>query len=94
MTEPLSRPLPTSAAASAARPAEDLRGTDPLPYPSATDDPGMLPDHESPPSAPRWVMAFGIIAVVLVLLFVAMHFTGMAPTHGPSGGTEHGMLAP
>jgi hypothetical protein len=51
-------------------------------------------DRESPPSTPGWVKAFGIIAVVLVLLFVGMHLTGNGPMHTPSGGTEHGMQAP
>jgi hypothetical protein len=39
------------------------------------------------------VIAFGIIAVVLVLLFVGMHVTGNGSMHGP-GGIEHGMQAP
>ena len=33
-------------------------------------------DSESPPGAPRWVKVFGIIALVLVVLFVARHLTG------------------
>jgi hypothetical protein len=32
-------------------------------------------------STPRWVYVFGIIAVVLVLLFVVLHLTG----HGLGG---------
>ena len=56
---------------------------------------GAEADGESPPSAPRWVKAFGIIAIVLVLLFVGLHLTGNAPLHTPlSGGAEHGMQAP
>ncbi len=91
MTEPLSRPVPSSAA----RPAEDRLTADPLPYPTAGGDRGMDPDRESPPSTPRWVKAFGIIAVVLLLLLVGLHLTGNAPTHMPgASGAEHGMQAP
>lgn len=28
---------------------------------------------------PRWVKVFGILAIVAVLLFVALHLTGHAP---------------
>jgi hypothetical protein len=35
-------------------------------------------------STPRWVYVFGIIALVLVLLFVALHLTG----HGLGGHTS------
>jgi hypothetical protein len=53
------------------------------------------PDHESPPSTPRWVKAFGIIAIVLVLAFVGLHLSGNAPAHMPgSSATEHGLQAP
>ena len=33
-------------------------------------------DESSPPPAPRWVKAFGIVAIVLVLLFVIRHLAG------------------
>jgi hypothetical protein len=47
------------------------------------------------PSTPRWVRAFGITAIVLVLLFVGLHVTGNVPTHAPSSGSlDHGMQAP
>jgi hypothetical protein len=92
MTEPLNRPLPTSSQARSTRPAEDLREADPLAYLDATDGSGMEPDRESPPSTPPWVKAFGIIGIVLVLLFVGLHLTGGAPLHTPSsGGAEHGL---
>ena len=95
MTEPVSRPLRTSSRESAARPAEDLPVARPTPYPDAGDDAGMEPDRESPPSTPRWVKAFGIIAIVLILALAGLHLTGNAPTHMPgSSGTEHGMQAP
>jgi len=41
-------------------------------------------DRESPPDTPRWVKAFGIGAIVLVLLFAGLHLTGNVPTHGMS----------
>jgi hypothetical protein len=41
------------------------------------------------------VKAFGIIAIVLLLLFAGLHLTGNAPTHMPgTSGAEHGMQAP
>jgi hypothetical protein len=94
MTEPTSRLLRTSSRASADRPAENLHVSDPLPYANASEDWRTGLDGESAPSTPRWVKAFGIVAIVLVLLFVGMHFTGIAPMHTPSGGAEHGMQAP
>jgi hypothetical protein len=36
----------------------------------------LRPDHGSPPSTPPWVKVFGVIALVLVLLFVILHLTG------------------
>jgi hypothetical protein len=43
----------------------------------------VKPDRESPPSTPRWVKVFVIIALVLVLLFVVIMFTGIGGEHGP-----------
>jgi hypothetical protein len=31
---------------------------------------------ESPPATPRWVFAFGIIAIVLILAFLVSHLSG------------------
>ncbi|MGH7428482.1 MAG: hypothetical protein ACREJ4_09040, partial [Candidatus Methylomirabilaceae bacterium] len=45
------------------------------PYPD-TGDTGVGPDRGSTASTPRWVYVSGIIAIVLVLLFVIMHLTG------------------
>jgi hypothetical protein len=42
-------------------------------------------EAESPPRAPRWVKAFGIALVVLLLVFVAMHLSGHAPMAGIHG---------
>ncbi len=39
---------------------------------------------------PRWVKVFGIIAVVLVLLFVVIQFTGAGGSHGPGRHTLSG----
>ena len=68
-----------------------MHGAEPLPYPET----GREPDSASPPSTPRWVKVSGIIAIVLVLLFVGMHLTGHVPTHTPpASGVEHGMQTP
>ena len=40
-------------------------------------------DTESTASTPRWVKVFGLIALVLFLLFVILHLTG----HGLGGHT-------
>ena len=42
---------------------------------------GVDPDRDSPPRTPRWVKVFGIIALVIVLLFLILMLT-----RGPSGG--------
>jgi hypothetical protein len=34
------------------------------------------PDPGSPPSTPRWVKLFGIILIILVLVFVILHLSG------------------
>lgn len=40
-------------------------------------DPPVYSDSNS--DTPRWVKVFGIVAIVLVVLFVIMHFTGSGP---------------
>jgi len=92
MTEPLSRNMRTSPVAATARSAEGVHGADPPAYSDATVT-GAVPDHESPPSTPRWVKAIGIGAVVLVLLLAGLHLTGNTPSHMP-GGTEHSTQSP
>lgn len=50
----------------------------------------------TPPSTPRWVKVFGIIAIVLVLLFGILHLTGNS-LGGPGRHTtpqEHGVQQP
>jgi hypothetical protein len=53
------------------------------PHPDSNGDPGRatgpVPGSESPPGTPRWVYMFGIVALLLVLLFVVLHLTGGAP---------------
>ena len=91
MTEPVDGPLGTASRTSAARLAEDLGLADPV----ASDGTRMEPDRESSPSTPRWVKAFGIIVIVLILAFAGLHLTGNAPTHMPgSSTTEHGIQTP
>lgn len=36
----------------------------------------ISPTGIEPPPAPRWVKVFGIIAIVLVALFIILHLTG------------------
>jgi len=40
----------------------------------------------TPPGTPRWVKVLGIIAIVLILLFVILHLTGNNPGCPPPGG--------
>ena len=44
--------------------------------PNSNGDPGVESDRESITPTPRWVKLFGIVALVLVLLFVFLHLTG------------------
>ena len=56
----------------------------------------IKPDRGSPPSTPRWVKVFGIIALVLALLFGILHLTGNS-LGGPGSHTppiEHGVQQP
>ena len=48
----------------------------------------LEPGHGSPPSTPRWVKVFGIITLVLVLLFVISLLAGVR--HGPGLHTPSG----
>jgi hypothetical protein len=59
---------------------------DPPRYPDSGDDTGVGPDRESTTGTPRWVKVFGIIAAVLVLLFVIMVLTGHGPGRHMFGG--------
>jgi hypothetical protein len=42
-----------------------------------------MADSPPYPGTPRWVKVFGIIALVLILLFVIMMLTGRGGRHGP-----------
>jgi hypothetical protein len=73
--------------------------SDSPPYADTGDDTGVGPDRESAAGAPRWVKVFGIIALVLVLLFVILMFIkgpgGHGPgrhARGPSSVTESGVV--
>lgn len=46
-------------------------------------DPESAEDAGGAPGTPRWVMAFGIIAIVLVLLIGFVLVTGLGGPHGP-----------
>jgi hypothetical protein len=47
---------------------------DPLPPPGSRRNADE--DPEAAPGTPRWVVAFGIVAAILVLLFVGLHLAG------------------
>jgi len=56
----------------------------------------VVPDRGSITSTPGWVKVFGIIVIVLVLLFVILHLTGRG-LGDPGGHTppiEHGVQQP
>lgn len=59
----------------------------------------MSPVRRSTPGTPRWVKVLGIAIIVLVLLFVTLHLTGITPmSHtGPMSNmppTQQGMQQP
>jgi hypothetical protein len=57
------------------------------PHPEANSYTDEATDPEasaSPPGVPMWVKALGIVALLLVLLYVILHLTGLSPMgHGP-----------
>lgn len=57
-----------------------------------------MADSPSYPGAPRWVKVFGMVVIVLVLLFVTLHLTGVVGGgHGPGrhiGSVDAGGQAP
>jgi hypothetical protein len=53
-------------------------------------DTGVGPDRELPTGRPRWVKVFGIIVLVLAVLFVGLKLTGLGPNHGPGRHTSGG----
>jgi len=60
------------------------------PPPDPDPDAGVEPDCGTATSTPRWVKVFGIIAIVLVLLFVGLQFLGVGGSHGPGRHTPSG----
>jgi hypothetical protein len=65
---------------SAPSPADDARPADPPPDPNI---PARVKRSrgDQPPARPRWVNIFGIVIVVLVVLFLVLHVGGFLPTH-------------
>lgn len=59
----------------------------------AGDDTRVNPDGRSYTGAPRWVKAFVIVFVVLVLVFVILHLTGNS-LGGHGSLFEHGARRP
>jgi hypothetical protein len=52
-------------------------------------DAEMGPDREPPSGTPRWVKVFGIIALIVVLLFLILMLTrGPGGRHGPARHTR------
>jgi hypothetical protein len=49
--------------------------------PEAGDEPGGALDVESAPGTPRWVKVLGLVALVVVVLFVILLLMG---GHGPA----------
>ena len=60
---------------------EETHMADPPVYADSNSDTGDVTG-----STPRWVKVFGIIVILLVLLFVVLQLTGVAGRHGPGGG--------
>jgi hypothetical protein len=51
---------------------------DPPSDPDSADNTGVAPDRGATGNTPRWVLVLGIvIAIVLVLLLVVLHLTGV-----------------
>ena len=91
MTEPLTELPGRSPNGTKAPTTEPVEATDQTPYADSDSDPA----GESPPGTPRWVKAFGIMLVVLLLALAGLHLTGNAPTHMPgSSGAQHGLQVP
>jgi hypothetical protein len=58
-------------------------------YPETGDDTDVGPDRGSTPGTPRWVKVFGLIALVVIVLFVVVTLIG-GGEHGPGRHTPAG----
>ena len=91
MTEPLTDSPRTSLNGTTAGTRDDTPAAEPVQNPEGDVEPAQ----DAPPGTPRWVKAFGIVLVVLLLAVAGLHLTGNAPTHMPgSSGPQHGLQAP
>lgn len=66
------------------------------PQQHSAGDAGVGPGGDAPPRTPRWVMAFGVLTVLIALLFVILMLAG--GHHGPGrhfrSGTSGGQTPP
>lgn len=56
---------------------------DSLSDPDTGNDDAAAPHRGTPTGTPRWAKVAGIIALVLVLLFLVLELTGLRGGHGP-----------
>jgi hypothetical protein len=56
---------------------------DPPSYPHAGDDSDVTRDRAAITGTPRWVRVVGIVALVVVLVFVILMVVGDPGAHGP-----------
>ena len=54
---------------------------------SPNDDSGAEPEERSNPGTPLWVKLFGLVALVVVVLFIVLLLTG---GHGPGRHAQPG----
>lgn len=64
---------------------------DPPPYAETDED---APDRVSTAGTPRWVKVFGLVLLLLVLLFVILRLTGVGGQHEPSRHGDSGETTP
>jgi hypothetical protein len=69
-----------------------------MPDPPPQPDSGGEPDRPATAGTPRWVKVFGIVALVLVVVFVVLQLIGIGGRHGPGrhapGDTPDGQTPP
>ncbi len=75
----VSQPQPPRSLPSTARNREDAHVADLSSHRGSNDDATAGVDRGSAIGGPRWVRVFGIIVIVLVLLFVILHLSGGRP---------------